>query len=388
MRMRPQAEIRALREAGERDGGAAYIDYPLLLTSLALLGLGMVMVASASLATAAGEEGAPFHYFLRHCAYAGAGIVAALIVASLPLAVWVRLAPWLLVAGTVLLAAVLIPGIGHEVNGSRRWLRLGSLTLQPSEPMKLCVILYLAAFLARRGSEDGESPARFLKPIGILLVVSALIVLESDYGTTAVLLATAFGMLFLGRIPLIVCFGPALVAAAGLAALALNESYVMERLLSFTDPWADPFGSGFQLTQAQIAIGRGGWFGVGLGEGVQKLFYLPEAHNDFLFAVIAEELGFGGVVAVIALFLCVCLRAIDIAARAEAAGRLCGAHIAYGIGLLVAIQAFFNIGVNLGVLPTKGLPLPLVSYGGSSMVVTCAGIGMLLRVALETRRGR
>ena len=388
MRMRPQAQVRLPREAGESDGATSHIDYPLLVASLALLGMGMVMVASASLATAAGEEGAPFHYFIRHCAYAGGGIVAALIAACLPLSVWTRLAPWLLAAGTVLLALVLIPGIGHEVNGSRRWLRLGPLTVQPSEPMKLCVILYLAGFLGRRRGEDRGSLAVFLKPVGILLLISALIVLESDYGTTAVLLATAFGMLFLGGTPLIVCLGPALAAGAGLAALALNESYVMDRLLSFTDPWADPFGSGFQLTQAQIAIGRGGWLGVGLGEGVQKLFYLPEAHNDFLFAVLAEELGFGGVVAVIALFLFVCLRSIGIGGKAEAAGRPYGAHIAYGIGLLVAIQAFFNIGVNLGVLPTKGLPLPLVSYGGSSMVVTCAGIGLVLRVALESRRGR
>ena len=388
MRMRPQARVRLPNEAAESAGAGTQFDFPLLVASLALLGLGMVMVASASLATAAGEEGAPFHYFMRHCAYAGGGILAALVAARVPLELWTRLAPWMLGAGMVLLALVLIPGIGHEVNGSRRWLRLGSLTFQPSEPMKLCVILYLAGFLGRQRNGDAESLAMFLKPVGMLLVISALIVLESDYGTTAVLLATAFGMLFLGGTPLIVCFAPALAAAAGLAALALNEPYVMERLLSYTDPWADPFGSGFQLTQAQIAIGRGGWLGVGLGEGVQKLFYLPEAHTDFLFAVLAEELGFGGVVAVIALFLFVCLRAIGIGGKAEAAGRPYGAHVAYGIGLLVAIQAFFNIGVNMGVLPTKGLPLPLVSYGGSSMVVTCAGIGLLLRVGLESRRGR
>ena len=388
MRMRPQARVRLPNEAAGSGGAGTHFDFPLLVASLALLGLGMVMVASASLATAAGEEGAPFHYFMRHCAYAGGGILTALVAASVPLALWTRLAPWMLGAGMILLALVLIPGIGHEVNGSRRWLRLGSLTFQPSEPMKLWVILYLAGFLGRPRNDDAESLAIFLKPVGILLLISALIVLESDYGTTAVLLATAFGMLFLGGTSLIVCFGPALAAAAGLAALALNEPYVMERLLSYTDPWADPFGSGFQLTQAQIAIGRGGWLGVGLGEGVQKLFYLPEAHNDFLFAVIAEELGFGGVVAVIALFLFVCLRAIGIGGKAEAAGRPYGAHVAYGIGLLVAIQAFFNIGVNMGVLPTKGLPLPLVSYGGSSMVVTCAGVGLLLRVGLESRRGR
>ena len=386
--MRPQARVRLPNEAAGSGSAGTHFEFPLLVASLALLGLGMVMVASASLATAAGEEGAPFHYFMRHCAYAGGGILTALVAAGVPLALWSRLAPWLLGAGIILLALVLIPGVGHEVNGSRRWLRLGSLTFQPSEPMKLCVILYLAGFLGRQRNDGVESLAVFVKPVGILLLISALIVFESDYGTTAVLLATAFGMFFLGGTPLIVCFGPALAAAAGLAALALNEPYVMERLLSYTDPWADPFGSGFQLTQAQIAIGRGGWLGVGLGEGVQKLFYLPEAHNDFLFAVLAEELGFAGVVAVIALFLFVCLRAIGIGGKAEAAGRPYGAHVAYGIGLLVAIQAFFNIGVNMGVLPTKGLPLPLVSYGGSSMVVTCAGIGLLLRVALESRRGR
>ena len=387
MRMRPQAQVLSARDAPE-GGAASALDLPLLVATLALLGLGLVMVASASLATAAGEEGEPFHYVIRHCAYVGGGVLAAAAAASLPLALWARMAPWLLAAGTILLALVLIPGIGHEVNGSRRWLRLGSLTLQPSEPMKLGVILYLATILGRCPAEAGASLRSFLRPVGILLAISVLIVLESDYGTTAVLLATAFGMLFLGGTPLVVCLGPALAAAAGLGALALNESYVVERLLSFTDPWADPFGSGFQLTQAQIAIGRGGWLGVGLGEGVQKLFYLPEAHNDFLFAVLAEELGFAGVVTVIALFLFLCLRAIGIGSRSEAAGRPYGAHVAYGIGLLVAIQAFFNIGVNMGVLPTKGLPLPLVSYGGSSMVVTCAGIGLLLRVALESRRAR
>lgn len=386
--MRSQARILRSGDAPQRGTAAAMLDLPLLVASLALLGLGLVMVASASIATAAGEEGESFHYFIRHCAYAAGGVLAAALAASLPLALWARAAPLLLVVGVVLLALVLVPGIGHEVNGSRRWLRVGSLTLQPSEATKLGVILYLAAFLARRPAESRRRLRSYLGPVGLLLAVCVLIALESDYGTTAVLLATAFGLLFLGGAPLAVCLGPALVAAAGLGALALTESYVMERLLAFTDPWADPFGSGFQLTQAQIAIGRGGWLGVGLGEGVQKLFYLPEAHNDFLFAVLAEELGFAGVVAVIALFLFLCLRAIGIGGRAEAAGHPYGACVAYGIGLLVAVQAFFNIGVNMGVVPTKGLPLPLVSYGGSSMVVTCAGVGLLLRVALETRRSR
>ena len=387
--MRPQAQIRPRNDAGRSGGAASHVEYPLLVASLALLGLGVVMVASASLATAAGEEGAPFHYVLRHCAHAGVGVLGAFAAASLPLAWWARVSPWLLAGGMVLLALVLVPGIGHEVNGAKRWLRLGPLTLQPSEPMKLCVILYLGAFLSsHRPSEEGTSLAAFAKPAALLLAVAALIVLESDYGTTAVLLATGFGMLFLGRAPVSVCLAPALAAAAGLTVLALHESYVLARLVSFLDPWSDPFGSGFQIAQAQIAIGRGGWLGVGLGESVQKLFYLPEAHNDFLFAVLSEELGFAGGVAVIALFLFVCLRALGIGGESEAAGRLYGAHVAYGIGLLVAIQAFFNIGVNMGLLPTKGLPLPLVSYGGSSMVVTCAGIGLLLRVAFEARRGR
>ena len=386
--MTPPVQALLRDQAADAAAAAPILDLPLFAASLVLLGLGVVMVASASLSISLREAGEPLYYFVRHCAYAGCGILAAAAVACLPLTVWDRLSPYLLLAGVVLLALVFVPGLGHEVNGSTRWLRVGPLTFQPSEAMKLGVILYLAGYLVRRSNEVQGSFAGFVKPIALLLGISALIMAEPDYGTTVVLFATALGMLFLGGVPFVIflCWAAALVAVLG--ALALIEPYRMERLLSFTNPWADTYGSGYQLTQALIAVGRGGWFGVGLGEGVQKLFYLPEAHTDFLFAVLAEELGFAGVATVIALFAFVCLRAISIGRHAEAAGRLYGAHLAYGIGLLVALQSFVNIGVNMGVLPTKGLTLPLMSYGGTSLVVTCAAIGLLLRVAFESRQVR
>lgn len=364
------------------------LDLPLLVTSSALLGLGLVMVASASLSISAKATGGPFHYLIRHCLYLGLGVGAAALVVHLPLALWERASPYLLMAGMLLLGLVFLPGLGHEVNGSARWLRVGPLTFQPSEAMKLGVILYLSGYLVRRSGQVRDSLAGFVKPVAVLLGISALILLEPDFGSAVVLFVTALAMLFLAGVPFTLFLGMAAAVAAALGGIALLEPYRVARLVSFTDPWADPFGSGFQLTQALIAIGRGGWFGVGLGEGVQKLFYLPEAHTDFLFAVLAEELGFAGVIGVVALFAFVGLRAIRIGRRAEAAGQPFGAYVAYGIGLLVALQAFLNIGVNLGLLPTKGLPLPLMSYGGTSLLVTCAGIGFLLRVARESRPAR
>ena len=373
---------------GNAEAWARELDLVLVFAALALVGLGSVMVASASVSTAAKEFGSPLHYFWRHCVYATLGLCAAAAAARVPMASWRRLSVYLLAFGLVLLALVLIPGLGREVNGSARWLRLGPVSFQPSEPMKLFVILYLAGYLVRRGGEVRTSFAGFTKPIAVLVVISSLILLEPDYGTTVVLFATALGMLFLGGVPFWTFLGWAGMVAAMLGAIVLAAPYRVERLLSFMNPWADPFGSGFQLTQALIAIGRGDWFGVGIGAGVQKLFYLPEAHTDFLFAVLAEELGLAGAVVVIGLFSFIALRAMSIGRRAEAAGRHYGAHVAHGIGLLIALQAFVNIGVNMGVLPTKGLPLPLMSYGGTSLVVTCFAIGLLLRVELESRTRR
>lgn len=364
------------------------LDLPLLVTSSALLGLGLVMVASASLSISAKATGGPFHYLIRHALYLGLGVGAAALVLHLPLALWERASPYLLMAGMLLLGLVFLPGLGHEVNGSARWLRVGPLTFQPSEAMKLGVILYLSGYLVRRSGQVRDSLAGFVKPVAVLLGISALILLEPDFGSAVVLFVTALAMLFLAGVPFTLFLCMAAAVAAALGGIALLEPYRVARLISFTNPWADPFGSGFQLTQALIATGRGGWFGVGLGEGVQKLFYLPEAHTDFLFAVLAEELGFAGVIGVVALFAFVGLRAIRIGRRAEAAGQPFGAYVAYGIGLLVVLQAFLNIGVNLGLLPTKGLPLPLMSYGGTSLLATCTGIGLLLRVARESRPAR
>jgi cell division protein FtsW len=254
--------------------------------------------------------------------------------------------------------------------------------------MKVFAILYLAGYLVRRGDQVRRAFIGFVKPIVVFGLIAVLLLLEPDYGATVVLFATALGMMFLGGVPIVSFFSWLLLVSALLAGVILAEPYRMERLTTFVDPWADPFGSGFQLTQALIAIGRGEWWGVGLGNSVQKLFYLPEAHTDFLFAVLAEELGLFGMSVVIAGFAFVVWRAFFIARLAERAGLPFGAYLCYGLGLLIGLQAFINIGVNLGILPTKGLTLPLMSYGGSSVLASCLSIGLLLRVDHEARRPR
>ena len=291
----------------------------------------------------------------------------------------------LLVLGAALLVMVLIPGVGRQVNGSTRWLPFGIFNLQASELVKLFVIVYLAGYLVRRGDEVRNSIKGFLKPLAILALLSLLLLMEPDFGSTAVMFATALGMMFLGGVRLWEFFALLGVVVAAMAGLALSSPYRLERLTTFLNPWADPFDSGFQLTQALIAFGRGEWFGVGLGSGIQKLFYLPEAHTDFVFAVIAEELGMVGAMTVLLLFACVIWRAFLIARRAERLDKPFAAYIAYGIGLWIGIQSFINLGVNMGVLPTKGLTLPLMSYGGSSIIAMCMAIALLLRVDIELR---
>jgi cell division protein FtsW len=285
----------------------------------------------------------------------------------------------------VLLVLVLIPGVGHVVNGSRRWLGVGTLSFQPSEFMKLGLVIFMAAHLARHADAVRTSLRGFGKPLLLLAGVSALIVVEPDFGSTAVLAVTVLGMLFIAGMRLWPFAALLALVGSALAVLALAAPYRLERLTSFTNPWADPFGSGFQLTQALIAFGRGGWFGVGLGGSVQKLNYLPEAHTDFVFAVLAEELGLFGTLGVIALFALVIARAFAVAWRAERLGHAFAAYLAYGIALWLGLQTLINMGVNMGVLPTKGLTLPLLSYGGSSLVVTLAACALLLRVDYETR---
>ena len=354
--------------------------------ALILLGLGLVMVASSSISTAERELGRPLYYFQRQALFVGLGLVCAWLTLKVDLRVWQRMSPLLLVFGMGLLALVLVPGIGHEVNGATRWMRIGMFSLQPSELMKLYLALYLAGYLVRRSEEVRSVLSGFLKPIAVLSLIAALLLLEPDYGATVVLFSAALGMMFLGGVPFLSFLGWLGLISGFLGAIVLTAPYRIERLITFIDPWADPFGSGFQLTQALIAIGRGEWFGVGLGNSVQKLFYLPEAHTDFLFAVLAEELGLVGMAFVIGMFSFLVWRAFDIARRSESHGNLFGSHLAYGLGLLIGLQAFVNIGVNMGILPTKGLTLPLMSYGGSSILVNCVVIALLLRIDHEVRR--
>jgi cell division protein FtsW len=362
-------------------------DVPLLLAVAALLALGLLMVGSASISIADRQLGAPFHYLLRQGVYVAVGVLMAFVTVQVPLAVWQRIGPLLLLSSLALLLLVLVPGLGRNVNGATRWLSLGVFNLQVSELAKLALIVYAAGYLVRRGEEVRTTVKGFLKPLGLLVVFALLLLLQPDFGALVVLGATLLGMLFLAGVRLWL-FG-LLVAAAGgaLALLAVTSPYRMERLTTFMNPWADPFNSGFQLTQALIAFGRGDWFGVGLGGSVQKLFYLPEAHTDFLFAVLAEELGLFGALGVIVLFGFVVWRGFVIGRAAAQVGAHFGAYLSYGIALLIGLQAVINLGVNMGVLPTKGLTLPLMSYGGSSMLVSCIAVGLLLRVDRENRRG-
>ncbi|HEB97021.1 MAG TPA: putative lipid II flippase FtsW [Sedimenticola thiotaurini] len=358
------------------------LDYLLILAALALLGLGLVMVASASLHRI---PDAPFHYIVRHLVALGLGLGGAVAVALLPMSFWERSGTTLYFIGLLLLGLVLLPGVGREANGAVRWIPLGPFNLQSSEFMKLFLVVYMAGYLVRRQQEVATSVWGFIKPMILLILAAVLLLLQPDFGTTAVLMATAMGMLFLGGVPLWQ-FGVLLaLAVSALAGLVLVSPYRLQRITAFLDPWADVQNSGYQLAQALIAFGRGEWFGVGLGAGIQKQFYLPEAHTDFLMAVIGEELGLLGTVTVILLFGVIVWRAFRIGAGAESRSRF-AAYVAQGFGLWIGLQAFINIGVNVGLLPTKGLTLPLMSYGGNSLIVACLVIGILVRIDYETRR--
>lgn len=361
------------------------LDYGLLAAAVALAATGLVMVASASVDRADRELGQPFYFVLRQAIYLGIGVLAGAAVFRLPLIWWSRFGRLALVVAVLLLMLVLVPGIGREVNGAQRWIDLGAFNLQVSEPAKLLVFIYLAGYLVRHGEALRERAGAFLLPVGLVSVLAFLLLLEPDFGGAAVLLATTLGLLFLAGVRLWQ-FG-ALVGAAvlAMAPLVLFSDYRMRRLTSFLDPWQDPFDAGFQLTQSLIAIGRGEWFGAGLGASVQKLFYLPEAHTDFVFAVLAEELGLVGVAALLLLYLWLVWRIFAIAERAEQADAPMAGYLAWAIGIWIGLQGVVNIGVNMGLLPTKGLTLPFLSYGGSSLVVMCIATALLLRIDHETR---
>ena len=382
----PTAVTRARRKsAAERRRPAGGPDRALLLPVAVLVGLGLVMVASASTSIAARDTGDAFYYLWRQLAFTAFGLLVAVGVWHVPMRFWQQAGPWLMPVAVFLLLLVFVPGLGREVNGSQRWIHLGPVNLQVSEFVKLFVIFYLAGYLVRHQEAVRTSLGGFLRPLALLLIFAMLLLLQPDYGAAAVMLATAMGMMWLGGARLFQFLLLLAGLAAALALLAWISPYRMERLTAFLNPWADPFDSGFQLTQALIAFGRGEWFGVGLGASVQKLFYLPEAHTDFLFAVLAEELGLVTVLLVIALFGFIVLRAMAIGRRAEERDLPFQAFVAYGVGFWIGLQAFINLGVNMGVLPTKGLTLPLMSYGGSSMVVMGIAVALLLRVDRETR---
>ncbi|MEO8003365.1 MAG: putative lipid II flippase FtsW [Betaproteobacteria bacterium] len=364
-------------------------DYAVVSVAGLLLTLGLIMVYSSSIAIAEGGRFTgyqPAYYLIRHSVFLFVGLMAGFVCFQFPMRFWEQAAPYLFCAGVVLLIAVLIPGIGREVNGSRRWISLGVANLQPSELMKLFAVLYAADYTVRKAAHMNSFRKGFLPMLMVMLLTGGLLLREPDFGAFAVITAVAMGVLFLGGMNWRL-FATLIVALlAGFVLLIWTSPYRLQRVIGFMDPWADPYGKGYQLSHALIAFGRGEWFGVGLGASVEKLFYLPEAHTDFLLAVIAEELGFVGVISVIALFSWLIWRAFVIGNQAARMERVFSALVAQGIALWLGAQAFINMGVNMGVLPTKGLTLPLLSFGGSGILANCCALAILLRIDYENRQ--
>ena len=360
----------------------------LIAIVVTLVCTGLILVVSTTVSIAERRDLEPLYFFWRQLGAAALGTGFALVLMRVPLQQLEKLSTPLLFLGIVSLIAVLIPGLGHEVNGSMRWISLGVVSVQPSEPVKLIVVIYLAAYLVRHSDQVQQDFAGFVKPIGVLVVVSALLLREPDFGTAVVLFTAALGMLFLAGVPLFRFFFWGGTAFALVAAYSMQVAWRWQRYLAYRDPWADPYDYGYQLTQALIAFGRGEWFGVGIGNSIQKLDYLPEVHTDFVFAVIGEELGLFGTVTIILLFVFLTLRILYLGGIAARSNLKFAAYVTYGIGLLLGTQAFVNIGVNLGLLPTKGLPLPFLSYGNNNLVVTLAAMGLVCRSEFETRLAR
>jgi len=360
-------------------------DAALLIALALIIGIGLVMVGSASVAVADRLTDDPMYFFYRQAIFALIGLVAGFTVLHVPLRVWQANTFTLLGAGLLLLLLVLIPGIGHAVNGARRWIDIGPVAMQASEPARFCLILYVAGYAARRQFDLATSWGGLFRPMFFMALASFLLLLEPDFGAAAVMVAVAAIVLFLAGARLIYLLVLGTLAGAAVVGLVLSSPYRLARLVSFADPWAHPYASGFQLTQSLIAIGRGEVAGVGLGNSVQKLLYLPETHTDFLFAIYAEEFGLIGTLLLIGLFAVVVWRGFVIGRRALVADQLFAGFVAYGMSAWLVLQAFLNIAVNMGLLPTKGLTLPLMSYGGSSLVMMCVLCALLIRVDLETR---
>ncbi|MGC1182123.1 putative lipid II flippase FtsW [Legionella sp.] len=357
----------------------------LIGVAIGLLIIGLMMVASSSVMISTKYFHQPFHFLIRQACYLFVGLMVALIVVRTDSSFWERISIPMLVVCLLMLLIVLIPGIGRTVNGSRRWLAFGPVSIQVSEMAKLAIIFYLSGYLVRQQKAVSESIVGFIKPMVILGLISVLLLREPDFGATVVISGTVMAMLFLGGVKLRYYIGLMLVVIGVLAFLAVSSPYRLARLTAFLDPWADQYNSGYQLTQSLIAFGRGSWFGTGLGESIQKLLYLPEAHTDFLFAVLAEELGLVGILTVIILYSILVIRGMTIAYNAHVQARLFASYTAYGLTFWLGLQTAINMGVNSGLLPTKGLTLPLMSYGGASMVINCVVVALLLRIDHENR---
>ncbi len=351
----------------------------------ALLLVGLIMVTSASMSIAAKDLGDPFYFLERQFVFSLVGLLCAWLITRVPAQFWDRYSLALLLCGLLLLLLVLVPGLGATVNGARRWMRIGPMNFQVSELCKVLVLTWVCSYCVRKRAELEQTLAGLGKPVALLGVAALLLLFEPDFGAATVLFATGFAVLFVAGARLRYVLLLVSAAAMAFAVLALTSAYRLKRLTGFLHPWDDPFNGGFQLTQSLIAIGRGSWFGVGLGSSVQKLFYLPEAHTDFVFAVLAEELGLVGVLGVLALFVALVWRSFQISRMAAQAGLAFQSHLALAFGVWLGLQAIVNIGVNMGVLPTKGLTLPLLSYGRSSLLVSLGWLGVLLRIYHEVK---
>ena len=378
----------AARQATRLDAIGGHFDPWLLGIACALACLGVVMVGSSAIAVGEAHDVGPFYYLTRHLVFLAGGVALAAWLMRTELKTIEQHNQWLLLVCVLLLLLVFVPGIGRSVNGAQRWISLGVSNFQVVEAVKLLYIVWLASYLKRFSEEVSASWMAMLKPLGVAALLVGLLLMQPDFGSSSLLLAITAGMLVLGGVNMPRMFGPVLVGLPALAVVAIAEPYRVSRLTSFLDPWADPFNTGYQLTNALMAVGRGEWFGVGLGASVQKLSYLPEAHTDFIMAVLAEELGFVGVCLVIAMYAGLVGRALWLGLQCVEMRRHFSGYCAFGVALWIGLQSFVSIGVNLGLLPTKGLTLPLISSGGSSVLMTCAALGLLLRVSFELDRAR
>ena len=363
-----------------------YIDLQMFYALLILFGFGVIMMMSTTVEMSYKNYDSAFYYAKKHLIFLMLGLITIFTVSRIRLAIWEQLGPWMLFVSVVLLVMVLMPGIGRTVNGSSRWLAIGPFSLQVSEFAKVAMIVYLSGYIVRHGPKVQTKFGAFLNPLAVLSIIVLLLMLEPDFGSAVVFAATVFTMLYLGGVRITPFLLFTLCSVGVMVLLAISSPYRMERIVSFMDPWADPYNSGFQLTQALIAIGNGGIFGAGFGESVQKLFYLPEAHNDFVFAVLAEEMGLLGVAVLLATYFIFIWRCFDLAARAQKQQMAFAQNIANGLGVGFTLQASISLCVNMGLLPTKGLSLPFLSVGGSNLLASCIAVGLLVRVYIEINR--